>query len=246
MPKYKALITQDLQSQIGKNIQSNRNRLGLSQAELARLIMDELKANGKLSNLAISTYERGDRCPPLATLIAIANIFNITLNDLVGCPTRNKKEYVIKEGDNSQHGEFIRPENYALYDQKPVWIETKTGDEEGCWGILDYRRHDDNVYVVCTKGVVKITPSIVLYEFGVVDAICVSDKNMKKLNVGDLLTHEIIYCISTSHDEYTKALFTGYYKCDRQHMVLINRQNGLPLPVTGLGFAYQAFATDDM
>lgn len=242
MARQKNELSKELMNQIGSNIMNKRISLGLSQTELASLVSNELGLTETLSNLAISTYERGDRCPPISTLIALANVFNITLNELVGNPTRKKGNYNIKTPGGVEHEKTIRPEDYALYDKKPVWMEARNHKIEGRWGILDYKGNDNNIYFVCTEGRAVVDSSVVLFASSAIDAINMSDNTMTRLNISDLPEHEFIYVISTSHDDYVKSLYTGYYKCDTDHMIIINRSNGLALPFSGLGISYQAFA----
>lgn len=61
---------------IAENIKFYRKSLGLTQEKLANLL------NGKKS--LISNYENGHSTPDIFTLIKLADIFQITLDELVG------------------------------------------------------------------------------------------------------------------------------------------------------------------
>ena len=61
---------------IAENIKFYRLQLGLTQEKLANLL------NGKKS--LISNYENDHSTPDIYTLVELANIFNITLDELVG------------------------------------------------------------------------------------------------------------------------------------------------------------------
>lgn len=61
---------------IGKNIKFHRKSLGLTQEKLANLL------NGKKS--LVSNYENGYSTPDIFNLVKIADIFDITLDELVG------------------------------------------------------------------------------------------------------------------------------------------------------------------
>lgn len=61
---------------IGKNIKLLRRSLGLTQGALAE------KLCGKKS--LVSNYENGYSVPDIFTLIKLADIFDITLDELVG------------------------------------------------------------------------------------------------------------------------------------------------------------------
>ena len=65
--------------QIGNNIAAFRRQMGLTQAELAERI--------NYSDKAVSKWERGDSVPDVMTLLQLAELFGVTMNDLVGSDT---------------------------------------------------------------------------------------------------------------------------------------------------------------
>ena len=67
-----------LKKQIGANIASYRKHLGLTQAGLAEKL--------NYSDKAVSKWERGESVPDVLTLINIAELFEITVNDLLQDP----------------------------------------------------------------------------------------------------------------------------------------------------------------
>ena len=67
-----------LKKQIGGNIMIHRKRLGLTQANLA--------AQLNYSDKAISKWERGESAPDVLTLVQLAELFEISVNDLVVDP----------------------------------------------------------------------------------------------------------------------------------------------------------------
>ena len=64
-----------MKTKIAKNIKFYRKELGLTQGQLAE------KLNGKKS--LISNYENGYSTPDIFTLCKLADIFDITLDELV-------------------------------------------------------------------------------------------------------------------------------------------------------------------
>lgn len=66
----------DYSKNIQKNIKNLRKNMGLTQEELAN------KLNGKKS--LVSNYENGHSTPDIFTLIALADIFGVALDELVG------------------------------------------------------------------------------------------------------------------------------------------------------------------
>ena len=67
-----------LKKQIGANIASYRKRMGLTQAGLAEKL--------NYSDKAVSKWERGESVPDVLTLSQMAELFDITVNELVEDP----------------------------------------------------------------------------------------------------------------------------------------------------------------
>ena len=67
-----------LKDLIGKNIAFHRKRFGLTQAGLAEKL--------NYSDKAVSKWERGESIPDVITLAQLADLFEITVNDLVADP----------------------------------------------------------------------------------------------------------------------------------------------------------------
>ncbi len=67
-----------LKKQIGANIASYRKRLQMTQADLAEKL--------NYSDKAVSKWERGESAPDVQTLVQLADLFEITVNDLLVDP----------------------------------------------------------------------------------------------------------------------------------------------------------------
>ena len=61
---------------LGENLKTLRVKRNLTQKAVANSV--------NVSNVSIQNYERGFRNPPLETLIALADFFNVSLDSLVG------------------------------------------------------------------------------------------------------------------------------------------------------------------
>ncbi len=68
-----------LKRRLGKNIAAYRKRLGLTQAGLAEKL--------NYSDKAVSKWERGESMPDVLTLVQLAELFEVTVNDLLVDPT---------------------------------------------------------------------------------------------------------------------------------------------------------------
>ena len=67
-----------LKSQLGANIAAYRKRAGLTQLGLAEKL--------NYSDKAVSKWERGESMPDVLTLVQLADLFDITVNDLLVDP----------------------------------------------------------------------------------------------------------------------------------------------------------------
>lgn len=67
-----------LKKQIGENIASYRKRMQLTQARLAEKL--------NYSDKAVSKWERGESAPDVQTLVQLADLFDVTVNDLLVDP----------------------------------------------------------------------------------------------------------------------------------------------------------------
>ena len=67
-----------LKAQIGTNISNLRKRMGLTQAGLAEKI--------NYSDKAVSKWERGESAPDILTLVNLAEVLGVTIDDLMSDP----------------------------------------------------------------------------------------------------------------------------------------------------------------
>ena len=69
-----------LRARLGANIVSFRKQQGLTQLGLAEKL--------NYSDKAVSKWERGESIPDVLTLVQIAELFGVTVNDLLADPNR--------------------------------------------------------------------------------------------------------------------------------------------------------------
>ncbi len=84
---------------LAKRIKELRNKKDLTQEELGKLI--------NVTKVSICCYENGTRVPSLETIVALADIFEVSLDDLLG----REMEIVVKKRRTRmaiEEVEFIR------------------------------------------------------------------------------------------------------------------------------------------
>ena len=72
------MVDENVKFRIGSNIAAYRKRDGLTQVSLAEKL--------NYSDKAVSKWERGESIPDVLTLMQLAELFGITVNDLVCDP----------------------------------------------------------------------------------------------------------------------------------------------------------------
>ena len=68
--------SEKLKIQIGTNISAFRRQCGMTQAELAERL--------NYTDKAVSKWERGESMPDVTTLVQLADLFGVSLDDLAG------------------------------------------------------------------------------------------------------------------------------------------------------------------
>ena len=68
--------SEKLKQQIGTNIAAFRRRMGITQAELAEKL--------NYTDKAVSKWERGESVPDVTTLVQVAELFSVSLDELTG------------------------------------------------------------------------------------------------------------------------------------------------------------------
>lgn len=84
---------------LSKRIKELRNEKNLTQKDLGKLI--------NVTKVSICCYENGTRVPSLETVVALADIFEVSLDDLLG----REMEVVVKRGKirmSKEEVEFIK------------------------------------------------------------------------------------------------------------------------------------------
>lgn len=75
---------------LGKRIKELRKKNNLTQSELGKLV--------NVTKVSICCYENGTRTPTLDTLVDLANVFKVNVNELIGY-----NKYIVSD-NNSNYG----------------------------------------------------------------------------------------------------------------------------------------------
>ncbi len=87
-------------------IKKHRLSLGLTQKDLAEML--------KISQKSVSEYENGTTKPSSAKLPLLAEIFGISVDDLIG-----ERDFTITQKEKTQHGNSRASKLIPLYEKLP-------------------------------------------------------------------------------------------------------------------------------
>ena len=130
--------------QFEKNLVMLRKKNGLSQEELAFAV--------GVSRQTIYTWEAGLSYPNIVMLKKIADVLNVTTDDLLNGFEVNRLPAVVR---NLSLTPLRKHEGEVHYEELPNWFVRLKPEEEVCWALYDRRNGDlvrDYSYHVCTRG----------------------------------------------------------------------------------------------
>lgn len=227
---------------LGYRLMKLRQERNWTQADMAQKISIFL-ANEPLSNLSISAYENGRRLPSIQVLIAMAQLFEVSVDYLVGhdVVTTDRADKLNTQTVYPQIDTKIRVQEYENFDGLPVYVKGKDVLVAERWGILDY----PGKRVVFPDGELEINKSVELYR-GTMLEFPAPFTDLKPLNLGKMLGAKMVFIVPRTSDPVAKEKYRGHYKHNEDHSCLINVQNGLLLPYTGLNISYIAYPVHNL
>ena len=233
----------------GTNLASLRNSHKLTQKELAEAISEQMVLEEEISSLTISSYECGRRYPSILTLIAFAEYFEVSLDWLVGispdASIKNTKKEEISDQEflKIDYDLEIRPQDLVNYNKEPVYVKGKGGANfKGRWGILDYT--EEHQWVLFADGFLQLPAKVSFYRARPVAAERMAEMNIHPLSYTALAKEGIAYLVPLTTDYATAEWLRGYYTFDKKNSVMVNKENGTVLPLTGLGKSYVAYSVN--
>ena len=242
----------EINKRIGINIIRLRKERGWSQQDLRVELSKVSGMNSLPSAMTISAYESGYRTANGTTLIALAQVFGVSLDELCGYQVggleqseKQRQKRAEEDSDYEDHDPRlphmkpwyeIDPMHYADFDNQPVFVAPVDGLTVSRWGIMDYPRKR----ICCPGMTISVSTEIKIFS-AKPDVYDIPLETFRKLNLVSLMKCNNIYVESWSSNKEIRGYITGYYTHSQNHAFLINASNGITLPYTGLDISYAAF-----
>lgn len=228
-----------------RHLKQIRENKGWTQNQLATEINNYL-LNKELASTTIAAYEQGARYPKLPTIVAIATLFKVSVDWLIGV-NENMDIQAVKKGSVPsspiEHTDVIIPRNeWYKYDKSPVYVVSSNTDVplfQPCWGILDY----DNKRILSVVGIINIKDiGCNLYRYKPSEADKTDTVGRLSLSINELKKETgNVWVEVLNTDSFTKGQYNGWYKSNENRSMLINISNGLTLPYNGIGISFRAY-----
>lgn len=222
-----------------------RTKNHLTQKQLANELSKLLGPTGvkaeAISSITISSYERGGRMPIVNTLVAICQLFDVSLDYMVGLD--NTPE--IKRADKKnvlpyeEPDILIDPKELKKYHGNPVFVMSST--HKGLkprWAILDY----ENRRLVSSNSFIPLTSDLQLFQYRPIEAQFLDVSFKQPLTLPQLIEEtDSVYVKMLNADAVVSGEYDGWYRHNELHSALINEANGLVLPYSGCALSYNAY-----
>lgn len=239
---------------LGTRIRILRADKGWSQEELANELSNELDQEEPMKPLTISSYETGKRLPTLSTLLGLSNVFDVSVDYLLGSDVKESQKDILKAisvDENTKSNPVIDIEydvkiaarDYEKYHGNPVFVKanSETTLFNPRWGLLDYY---ENKIIFAGGEFLSLSKDYVLYRVKPSITSILETSGVYPYNLGQLMqapNETYIYVQLINADAETRGKYDGYYRHTSKRECLINVANGCTLPYTGLGISYIAY-----
>ncbi len=226
-----------------------RSQHNMTQKQLACALSERLgpgvKKEEKLSYITISAYERGNRMPIVNTLIAMAQLFNVSLDylccidDLPEIKRTEISTVDVKDKPIVEPDILIDTRELKKYHGNPVFLVAPPEKHiKPRWGILDYEKKR----VVLYDAIIPLTTDMKLFQYRPIEAQFMDISFKQPLTISPLMnTEKPVWCEMLNAEPVIKGQYNGWYQHNEQKTALINMSNGLTLPYSGCGISYNAY-----
>lgn len=233
----------------GNRLALLRQREGFkNQTAFAKILSEFMMKDIPISPLTISSWENGSKYPSFLTIIYLAKFFDVSLDYLVGMSdietiATHPNAVVNKSSGNRTilpDETVIQPNDLKKYDGQPIFVCFDDMQYQNQWGILNMARKRIQMKdVIVNIGSFRCTYHSAAPQNERMDP---AGMMKKPYSLTQLMKQDKVWISMLSVDTYLQGLYDGYYMHNGNNSALVNCSNGLVLPYTGLGIAYNAYS----
>jgi len=113
---------------------------GMTMGELANALSRYVGIEGAYKTVNVSSWENQGAIPRGKTREALSQLFDVSLEYLLGEDDRYGYSAAKPEKEKIKEGNIIKHEQLLRYSGEPVWIVTNEASGIGCYGIISAER----------------------------------------------------------------------------------------------------------
>ena len=219
---------------IADRLKSLRSDMKMSQSEVARNISLTLGLKDRIANSTISAWEVGAKTPSFSYLIALANLYNVSTDYLLGV-SQNPSGGSEFEFNMADYVKEIKMKDLPKYDGLPVLLSYSNSNRSDVWGIYD-REHE---CFYCKGKVVKVSSIDKCYATLQSSFPPRPDDN-KKLSLAACKQMDEVWIEYRGIDNVISDRFSGWFNVNASEKYFINGTGNI-LPFRGLNINYYAY-----
>lgn len=241
-------INKEPNSGLAERIKVLRQEKQMNQSELALDFSRYIGRKSDYSLTTISAWELGRKTPPLITLYKLADYFNCSVDYLCGMTNdRNGKAeaYTLNEKDTEERDILIdesklllNKEDYKKYNHKPVFVVFKNMELKNQWGLLNL---EENHIMLFKEKLPLGQFDITLYVYPLPNEMYFNFWKIHAYSLQQMMQANTFWVEVYSYDKEIKGLYNGWYSHNENRSAIVNCNNGLTLPYTGLNVSYVAY-----
>jgi len=218
-----------------------RNEFKLTQSEFASKVSEIMNRDKPYNYVVVTMWENNRRMPNTNALNAIATLFDVSVDYLLG-RTENRKEIIPKltkmTSPLADVGlEAIKYTELVDYNEKPIYCVFPNKTRRDGWALYNSSKEQ----LVFTDATLPASTAYLYYKNATLNSFnALTLLNTPINNIERLLGLRNVWIEMLSNDPSIKNLYDGWYKHNETHSCLINVL-GLALPYEGLNLSYRAY-----
>lgn len=230
-------VNSTINKAIGIRIRNLRKDNDMTQEEVVRLLSNMFGKSSRMPCSTLSSWELGIKTPSIPYLVGIADIFNVSVDYLLGRVSLEQEDgYTIPASCNIESYIVpIGPKELGKYDGKPVLISYENSGLSQEWGIYDAK----GKRFYCKGKIIKRS-AVDKYFATAVGSCPEIDDDKKALSATACAGCDQVWIEYSGIDLDMTIRISGWYKVDKEKKIFENLE-GMILPFNGLGIHYKAY-----
>lgn len=229
-------ITKQVEKEVvASRLKSLRADMKLSQGEVARSISITLGLKDRLANSTVSAWEVGAKMPSTTYLIALANLYNVSVDYLLGVSQNPNGGMNDIEVNMADYIKEIKLKDLPRYDGLPVLLSFSNSARSDVWGIYD-REHE---CFYCKGRIIKVSSIDKCYAT-MQSSFPIRNEDNKKLSLIKCKQLEEVWIDYMGIDAVVSERYSGWYSVNVIQKCFMN-DYGMILPFRGLNINYFAY-----